>query len=161
MKNSYPLQNKISMQEYQSLLLKVAAAFGFTNQQSQGILQEVYANANNFYCQHQVKELSMRMYLSKLMVYKCIFKISEHLFSQRNSGDFSTFYAGINSAFISSSQLKLQHIPLSYRAVFLLKNMDEFSEEEIADLLNITSIQVKKRINKANFLMGYLDTIVH
>jgi hypothetical protein len=156
MKNSYLLQNEISMQEYQGLLLKIATAFGFTNQQSQYFLQEVYANADNYYTKHQVKECSVRMNLSKLMVYKCIFKISEHFFSQNNNETSSTLRSGIITVFKNFSWLKLQQIPLSYRAVYLLKNLNEFSEKEIAELLNITLIKVKERINKANYLMGNL-----
>lgn len=160
MKNDCSLQNEVSMQGYQSVLLKIANTFGFNNQQSQCFLHEVYRDVNNSYPQYQVKELSMRLYLSKLMVNKCIFKISEHFFSQNNNGAFSTLCTGINSVFISSSQLKLQHIPLSYRSVYLIKNIMEFSETEIAELLNIALIQVKERFNKANSLMGNMDTIV-
>jgi hypothetical protein len=96
------------------------------------------------------------MNLSKLMVYKCIFKISEHFFSQNNNETSSTLRSGIITVFKNFSWLKLQQIPLSYRAVYLLKNLNEFSEKEIAELLNITLIKVKERINKANYLMGNL-----
>lgn len=160
MKRNHLLQIEIPMHEYQGLLIKVATAFGFTNLQSQYFLQEVYANADNFYNKHQVTEFSVRMYLSKLMVYKCIFKISEHFFSQNNNETSSTILTGINTVFMDYSWLKLEQIPLSYWAVYLLKNLNEYSEKEIAELLNVTLIKVKDRINKANYLMGSLNTIV-
>lgn len=44
-------------------------------------------------------------------------------------------------------------MPLSFRTVYILKNTIGFNENEIAEILNITSIKVKERFQKAKALL--------
>ncbi len=91
------------------------------------------------------KFFSLRIWLTKLLVHKCIFKISSELFSQGNSSKTLGHYYGYGD----SHKLNQKHMPLSFRAVFILKNIVGFDENEIAEILNTTPLSVKQRLNKA------------
>jgi RNA polymerase sigma-70 factor (ECF subfamily) len=47
----------------------------------------------------------------------------------------------------------LQKLPLSYRSVFILREMEGFSVAETAGLLQITPINVKVRLNRAKTML--------
>ena len=47
----------------------------------------------------------------------------------------------------------IQNIPVMYRTVFLLREVEGFSVAETSDLLNITATNVKVRLNRAKRLL--------
>jgi len=47
----------------------------------------------------------------------------------------------------------LQNIPALYRTVFVLREIEGFSVAETADLMNITQVNVKVRLNRAKALL--------
>ncbi len=47
-------------------------------------------------------------------------------------------------------------MPLSYQAAFILNNKIGFTEAEISELLNISPIKVKERLNKASLFIKSL-----
>jgi RNA polymerase sigma-70 factor (ECF subfamily) len=47
----------------------------------------------------------------------------------------------------------LQNIPLMYRTVFVLRVVEGFSVLETAEILNVTAINVKVRLNRAKALL--------
>lgn len=141
--------SNILAKPYKSLLLKIATGFGFDSKQSNRFLEEIYSDPNNHYSNQHLGNFSMRLYLSKIMVNKCIFKISNELFCQGNTGASSTRFATNYFNSTSLTYLKLQNVSLISIVPFVLNKTSEFSLEEIAYLLNISTMKVKERINKA------------
>ena len=47
----------------------------------------------------------------------------------------------------------LEGLPIAYRTVFVLREMEGFSVKETAEILNISSINVKVRLNRAKTLL--------
>ena len=47
----------------------------------------------------------------------------------------------------------IQNIPVIYRTVFVLRDVEGFSVAETAELLNITATNVKVRLNRAKALL--------
>ena len=132
---------------YEPLLYKIAINFGFGVNETSDIVQQVYAEANRINVE-QEHPRAIRICLSKLMIYKCIFIISNKFFSQNtwggNCGTSFKYYSECKSSLIESSDM-----PLSYGATYILNHNIGFTEAEVSELLNITPIKVKERINKA------------
>ncbi|MBD0369017.1 MAG: sigma-70 family RNA polymerase sigma factor, partial [Flavisolibacter sp.] len=47
----------------------------------------------------------------------------------------------------------LQHLPVDYRTVFVLREMEGFNVAETAALLNITPVNVRVRLNRAKAML--------
>jgi RNA polymerase sigma-70 factor (ECF subfamily) len=47
----------------------------------------------------------------------------------------------------------LEEIPLTYRTVFILREVEGFSTNETAELMNSTPVNVKVRLNRAKALL--------
>ena len=62
----------------------------------------------------------------------------------------STYYPDYRSR----HNRKKHDMPLTIRTVFVLSNTTDFSEIEIAELLNITPIKVKQRLSKARLIIN-------
>ena len=138
------LNNNVSIEKYEPLLYQTAISFGFNDNELNDLVQQVCSHGSRSYT-HQRNFFSLRIWLTKLLVHKCIFKISSELFSQGNSSKTLGHYYGYGD----SHKLNQKHMPLSFRAVFILKNIVGFDENEIAEILNTTPLSVKQRLNKA------------
>jgi hypothetical protein len=132
------------------LLHKIILSFGFYDNESRYLIDQVYACAHsNYGCEENNQ--SVRIGLVKMVVHQCIYKISSRLFSQVNSNMEKKIDKDLTHSFAynNTNTFKLQQMPLSIRAVFILKNNLGFSENEIAIILNISTHKVKERFNKA------------
>ncbi|HEU4634519.1 MAG TPA: hypothetical protein VFS22_11065 [Flavisolibacter sp.] len=143
---------------YEPLLRKIASCFGLAIQETERLLKEVYASAN-FHGAGPDTSASIKMHLSKMMVRKCIFQLSTELFSR------SGFYRGHATrpsltcalGYEDTNTFHFHDMPLSFRAVYILKTNAGFAESEIAEVLNASSIQVRERLAKARlFINTYL-----
>jgi hypothetical protein len=152
--NDRVLKDCVSNQPYHNLLITIATNFGFNKKQSENFAQEIYANASRYHSSFKTRHLSLRVCLCKMMVSKCIFKIGQNLCSQDNNLLSTTLSGAKYFNSICTCPLKLQEMKLSYRSVFILNNILGFTEGEIAELLNITSVKVKERISKANSFLN-------
>lgn len=152
MDNNFPL-TETGIKKYEPLLSKIATSFGFNDDETCNLVQQVYTNANrnNIELKHYSR---ICICLAKIMVYKCIFIISSKLFSQ-NTGDYSNpRLLAYYSEYKSSS--RASNMPLSYWAASILNNKIGFTEAEISELLNISPIKVKERLNKASLFIKSL-----
>jgi DNA-directed RNA polymerase specialized sigma24 family protein len=141
-----------AMQKYEKLMYKITASFGFSDSESDDLVSEVsfYAHSHRSYPENR---FLLRARLSKIMVHKCIFRISSRLFSQHTSTGKEPGILGYYPGCKSSPGTNCQDIPLSFRVVYILNDVIGFNEVEIAEILNITSIRVKDRLNKARPLL--------
>ena len=148
-------KNSVWCHAYEPLLRKIALRFGFSFEETEGLLNEVYSFAA---VQTESGSASSKVRLSKIMVRKCIFKLSATLF---NKNDFYTsqpkHHPGYSLSYNEPRALNFQDMPLSFRAVYILRTDAGFSDEEVAEMLNSTSMQVRERLNKARlFINTYL-----
>lgn len=152
-KKNFPLNTfeNSSSKEFEPLLYKIATSFGFSNRESDDLLTQVNVYPKSFCAAYE--SFDLRIALSKIMVYKCIFKISSRLFSQNISFRIMPHMFGYYAGFKDYRDSDLRYMPLSFRTVYILKNTIGFNENEIAEILNITSIKVKERFQKAKTLL--------
>ena len=144
--------NYTTIRNYELLLCKIGIAFGLDQNETGNLVQQVYAEATRDKIE-QERHGTLRIFLSKLMIYKCIFLISSKLFDQATGGEnISTSlkpYSGYKSSYIH----RTPGMPLTYCAAYILHHDICFTEAEVSKLLNITPVKVKERINKArNFI---------
>lgn len=141
---------------YEPLLCKIATCFGLGVEETGRLLKEVYASAG-LQDGRPDNRGSLKIQLAKRMVRKCIFTVSAELFSKRG------FYGSLSrqTAFACSlgrhetHPVHFQDMPLSFRAVYILRTHAGLEENETAEVLNATSIQVRERLAKARL---FIDT---
>ncbi|HWJ26231.1 MAG TPA: hypothetical protein VNS32_06790 [Flavisolibacter sp.] len=134
-KYSAPPSPESAIGKYKCLLKKIGIGLGFTETESGLLAQQVIDDAIKNNCRRN-DHLSPRVWLSKIMVRKCVFTISNLLFSSKNIDSKNKFPTA-------------KTIPLSFRTVLILYNSVGFNEMEIAEILNTTVMEVKHRLNKA------------
>ena len=138
--------------KYTPLLHKIAFNFEFNLEETDDLIGQVDSFVNSHSCvpDHHL----FKMWIAKVMVQRCVFKISDPFFSKSDwrtaKKESSTYYADYRSR----HNRKTHDMPLTIRTVFVLSNKTDFSEIEIAELLNITPIKVKERLRKARLTVN-------
>jgi RNA polymerase sigma-70 factor (ECF subfamily) len=116
-----------------------------------------------------LKEASYKTWLTKIHLNRCYQKSrSGHLQHEEPSGDFLTHQSffmpmsadkGETENNVLNKELgkvleeSLQQIPIAYRTVFVLREIEGFSVVETAELLQITPVNVKVRLNRAKTML--------
>jgi DNA-directed RNA polymerase specialized sigma24 family protein len=128
--------------KYKVLLHSIAINLGLNEKESEDLAEHVCLIGGKHF-PYQKENFTLRIWLSKILVHDCIFKISSSLFSQNvNAANFFQ----TNSYLNSPAEFK---IPISFRTVYILVNSIGFTEPEVAQMLNITPMQVRERLAKA------------
>lgn len=143
-------QDEPKIGKYELLLFKIATSFGFSNKESSDIVQQVHLDRVRHF-RYQENGNQIRVLLSKMMVQRCIFKISSEYFSSVSSNPGKEF-SGL-AFYPNCISLRLRNFPLSLRTVVILNSVG-FDETEIAQILNTTPFIVKEKFNKALVLIN-------
>ncbi len=158
---------EVLIRRYNSVLYKLARCYGFNHQDAEDIMQEThvsaYTNLKNF--QHKA---SYKTWVSKILIHKCVYKLSYGYFKNEHPGTnemndqakpvFNQSRMGTEKIILNKELSKvleksLQEIPLTYRTVFILREVEGFSTNETAELMNSTPVNVKVRLNRAKTLL--------
>ena len=159
---------EILIRRYNPVLYKIARSYGFNHQDAEDLLQEThfaaYSNLKQF-----AGRSSYKTWIAKIMVHKCIYKLSygykknEYPDSDRIQEQTAPLFTSGQSQSTESLVLKkemaavlqnsLENVPDIYRSVFLLREVEGFSIAETAELLNISTVNVKVRLNRAKTLL--------
>jgi hypothetical protein len=131
--------------KYKTLLHNIAVSLGLDENESSELVEWVCLNGSRNY-DYQSKNFTLKIWLSKILVRNCVFKINSRMFSQNESCSFQTE----NNFLIS---LHVQKIPFSLMVVYILLHNFGFTEKEAAQILNITPMHVKERFAKAMFII--------
>jgi DNA-directed RNA polymerase specialized sigma24 family protein len=140
-----PLEQRVN--EYQTLLHRIAYHFEYSDIEATDLITQINAQAVAHYSR-QEGGISLKLWLSKMMVHKCIHSISSRMFSQQSLPK-NYISDGYNTSSKSNYQSGLKSMPLSFRAVYILHDILKFNEVEIARILNTDIINVKARRSKA------------
>jgi len=158
---------EVLIRRYNSVLYKLARCYGFNHQDAEDIMQEThvaaYTNLKNF--QHKA---SYKTWVSKILIHKCVYKLSygyfkneqpgtnelhEHVKPVFNESRMATEKIVLNRELSKILEKSLEGIPLTYRTVFILREVEGFSTNETAELMNSTPVNVKVRLNRAKALL--------
>jgi RNA polymerase sigma-70 factor (ECF subfamily) len=158
---------EILIRRHNSVLYKIARSFGFNHQDAEDLMQETHVAA---YLQLKKfeKRSSYRTWLSRIMVNKCLYKMKFGYFKNERPSSTSideeskpllTAETPLPGDEISKKELSkileyaLERIPVMYRTVFMLREVEGFNVSETSELLNITPVNVKVRLSRARALL--------
>ena len=136
------------LESYTPLLRRIAEAFGFAGSEVGDLLEQVQVYART----HRAADCyPFRIWLAKIMVHSCTFRIGNRLFGQCGcsvQAKEEAFPNGYYPAKDAKSSC-LQDMPLSFRAVYILSRYIGFTRSEMAIILNTTPAQVVERYTNA------------
>lgn len=163
-----PALFEVLIRRYNPVLYKIARSYGFPHADAEDLMQEAHYTAYRKLAQFEHRA-SYKTWLTKIIINKCLYKlkygynnkersvsdrINEHetpLLTASPSSD--TEKRVLNRELSRLLETSLQHLPLAYRTVFLLREVEGYSVQETADLLSITPVNVKVRLSRAKAMM--------
>ena len=136
---------KTGIEIHKTLLCEIVSGMGFSPVESSKILEEVFVQSEKRFADYS-GIIPFKLWLAKMLVRKCIFRISENFFNgqanvQVKSATFLSYSTG-KSIFDTGQK----QMPLSFWVVHLLHNRIGFTEREIAQILNTTPVNVSERL---------------
>ncbi|HUQ96943.1 MAG TPA: sigma-70 family RNA polymerase sigma factor [Chitinophagaceae bacterium] len=159
---------EILIRRYNSVLYKIARSYGFNHQDAEDLMQDTHVIAYTALRKFEYRS-SYKTWVSRIMINKCLYKFKYGYFKNEKPSaavqqpevrpmhmkakENQTEHVVMNRELALVLEKSLQNIPVLYRSVFVLREVEGFSVAETADLLNITPINVKVRLNRAKALL--------
>jgi len=157
---------EVLIRRYNPILYKIARSYDFDHEEAKDLLQEThiaaYQNLNKFQGRS-----SYKTWIVKIMVNKCLYKLSygsnkyeransmvdensEPMFSSKKENTESQV---LNKELSYILEKSLEKIPVHYRTVFILREVEGLTVAETAEMLDLTPVNVKVRLNRAKNLL--------
>ena len=157
---------EILIRRYNPVLYKIARSYSFEHEEAKDLLQETHITAYQKLEQFESRS-SYKTWISKIMVNKCLYKLSygknkyeitHQLMDENSQPMFSSKKQNTESSVLNKElshilEKSLEKIPVHYRMVFLLREVEGFSVAETAEMLGLTAVNVKVRLNRAKTLL--------
>lgn len=159
---------EILIRRYNPVLYRIARSHGFNHQDAEDIMQDTHVIAYTQLSKFEGRA-SYKTWISRIMINKCLYKLKYGYFKNEfpselahqanyesmteKSKENQTEDALLNRELSIVLEKSIQNIPVMYRSVFVLREVEGFSVAETAELLNITSTNVKVRLNRAKALL--------
>ena len=159
---------EVLIRRYNTVLYRIARGYGYTHQDCEDLMQDTHITA---YTQLEKFEgrSSYKTWISRIMINKCLYKLKYGYFKKEipteNIREPNHHYMPIslkadqpekrlmNRELANVLENSIQLLPLPLRSVFVFREVEGFSVQETADLLSITPINVKVRLNRAKTLL--------
>jgi RNA polymerase sigma factor (sigma-70 family) len=152
---------EILIRRYNAVIYRIGRMYGFNHHDTEDLMQDTHVSA---YTQLAAFEhrASYKTWLSRIMINKCIYKLKYGYFKneipdenvyESHSATIQTEQNMLNRELSSVLEKSLESIPVIYRSVFVLREVQGFSIAETAELLGITPVNVKVRLNRAKTLL--------
>jgi len=159
---------EVLVRRYNPVLYKIARSFGFNREDTEDLVQETHVTAytelKNF--EHRA---AYKTWISKIIINKCAHALKSGYFKhEKKHGEVmdenapsvqsakhnrSTENTIINRELSRVLENSLQFLPISYRTVFILREIEGFNVAETAELLNLSAVNVKVRLNRAKVML--------
>jgi RNA polymerase sigma-70 factor (ECF subfamily) len=159
---------KVLVRRYNPVLYRIARSYGFNHQNAEDLMQDTYIAAYMDLA-HFEGRASFKTWMSRIMVNRCLYKLKYGYFKHEGPGlpilnpnaqpmhlkpkDMQTEGQVANHELAVVLEKSLQHLPVIYRTVFVLREVEGFSVVETAELLQITPLNVKVRLSRAKALL--------
>lgn len=157
---------EILIRRYNGVLYKIARSYGFEHEEAKDLLQDTHIAAYQNLKKFESRS-SYKTWIAKIMVNKCLYKLSygsnkyetsyfiddENLQPMFSSKKQTTEKEVLNKELSHILEKSLENIPVHYRMVFILREVEGFSVAETSEMLNLTPVNVKVRLNRAKNLL--------
>lgn len=160
---------EILIRRYNDLLYKIARSYGFNHQDAEDLMQETHVSAYRSLQKFEGRS-SYKTWITRIMVNKCLYKLKYGYFTKEVATETAVMELNQHPLYVSTKknqtenillkhelasvlEKSFQSIPVMYRTVFVLREMEGFSVAETAELLKTTPVNVKVRLNRAKTLL--------
>lgn len=159
---------EVLIRRYNSVIYKIARGYGFNHQDAEDLMQDCYVAAYTHLSTFEGRS-SYKTWISRIMINRCLYKLKYGYFKNEvpseqvrevnnqpmhiSSNENQTEDVLVNRELAIVLEKSVQNIPEMYRMVFVLREIQGFSIAETAELLDITTINVKVRLNRAKTLL--------
>ncbi|HEY9363493.1 MAG TPA: sigma-70 family RNA polymerase sigma factor [Chitinophagaceae bacterium] len=159
---------EILIKRHNSVLYKIARSYGFNHQDAEDLMQDTHVAAYTELKKFEGRA-SYKTWISRIMINKCLYSLKYGYFKNEvpsekiqelnvrpmhiKENENQTENILLNRELTIVLEKSLQNIPVLYRTVFVLREVEGFSVAETAELLNVTPINVKVRLNRAKALL--------
>lgn len=158
---------EVIMRRYNPYLFKTGKGYGYNQQDTEDLIQEVYINAYRNLEKFENRS-SLKTWLIKIMLNQCYQKkrkfsfkyeipsdllektLNIPMFSQNNSNTGKTV---MNNELKHILESALIRIPEDYRLVFTLRELNGMNTRETSEALNISESNVKIRLKRAKMML--------
>lgn len=170
LKGDKPLYEVI-VKRFNPYLYRIGRSYNYNHEDTEDLMQDTYIDAfKNL--SHFENRSNFKTWIVRIMLNNCYRKREKLSFKNELSKD--SISENVTPVFgeaaedaiskLQNNQIKdaieaaLVNIPEDYRLVFSLRQINEFSVKETADMLSITESNVKVRLNRAKgMLKSYLE----
>lgn len=159
---------EILIRRYNQALYRIARGYGFNHQDAEDLMQDTHVAAFTHLSKFEHRA-SYKTWISRIMINNCLYKLKYGYFKnefpseqvqelkndlmQEKTKENQTEANLINRELSYVLENSIQHLPLIYRTVFILREVEGVSVAETAELLDITETNVKVRLNRAKALL--------
>ena len=157
---------EILIRRYNAILYKIARSYDFNLEEAKDLLQETHIAAYQNLKKFQFRS-SYKTWVARIMVNKCLYKrsygsnkyeVSNSIVDENSQPMFSskkhaTEAQVLNNELSHILEKSLENIPVHYRTVFILREVEGLSVSETAEMLDLTPVNVKVRLNRAKTLL--------
>ena len=157
---------ELLIRRYNSFLYKTGRSYNYNHQDTQDLMQDTYIDAYANLKKFENRS-SFKTWLIKIMLHNCFRKQQKFSFKNEVSNeiidksipmfqqqqDTDAGKTVINRELNTVIENALQQVPLDYRLVFSLREMNGLNVIETAAALNISETNVKVRLNRAKTML--------
>jgi RNA polymerase sigma factor (sigma-70 family) len=152
---------EILIRRYNTVIYRIGRMYAFNHHDTEDLMQDTHVSAYTQLASFEHRA-SYKTWISRIMINKCIYKLKYGYFKneipgeqvyESNSATIQTEQNMLNRELSSVLEKSLESIPVIYRSVFVLREVQGFSVAETAELLGITPVNVKVRLNRAKSLL--------
>jgi RNA polymerase sigma-70 factor (ECF subfamily) len=147
-------------------LYKIGRTYGYNHEDTEDLMQDAYMEAFTNIPKFEGRS-TFKTWIIKIMLNKCIRKKQKWSFKNvittgENENGIPLFsnnqYADTNKTIMNRElnfviENALQQVPIDYRMVFTLREINGLNVAETADTLNISETNVKARLNRAKTML--------
>ncbi|MDO8549396.1 MAG: sigma-70 family RNA polymerase sigma factor, partial [Ignavibacteria bacterium] len=144
-------------------LYRIARSYGIEDDVCEDMLQQTYINVYSKLNQFEGRSL-FSTWLIRILINECLmYKRQNHKFiikedvtspSDLHQNPESIFMEKETSKYLESA---ISSLPENYSTVFVMRELEGMNTNEVAEILNISNVNVKIRLHRAKqFLLKYL-----
>lgn len=159
-----PAMFEILIRRNNAVLYKTGRSYGYNHEDTQDLMQETFVSAYLSLGKFESRS-SLRTWLVRIMLNNCYqrrqkFSFKNEISDEIHENSIPMFenQQDINGKILNRElgsvvEKALVLLPLDYRMVFSMREMNGLSVAETADALNITDSNVKVRLNRAKSML--------
>lgn len=158
---------EVIIRRYNSYLYKVGRAYGYNHQDTEDLMQETYINSYTNLVNFENRS-SFKTWITKIMLNNCFQKMKKSSFKNEVPTKFD-FDENLTQLFPKNHreadekvfkkeitqivETALEKLPLEYRIVFSLRELNDLSTRQTSKALSISENNVKVRLKRAKRML--------